>query len=284
MPAHEKTPKVASGKKTADLDTIRGEVEEGRQEDRMTILKIEKEDMLNRDIKSYENNIQIIGMKFDIKEAQKRDDDGRTAWRKQILDFLVTSKIVSASKVFHQSGANKGKELRGILRDAHPLRQQDNAAIVVAFTENWFANQIKNRIKGKGLNLEAGVKVHPHYPPIIDALKNEAMRERRRLLEIDGSNSTRKIICATPMKKPWVQLIEVVEGRRVSLPFPVEDGRLVDPAATLARLALEGKEYKLLKYVIASERASIPKNLIIEATPMRADGPNQKDEGMELKN
>jgi hypothetical protein len=105
MPAHEKTPKVASDKKMADLDTIRGEVEEGRQEDRMTILKIEKEDVLNRDIKSYENNIKIIGMKFDIKEAQKRDDDGRTAWRKKILDFLVTSKIVTASKVFRRKEA-----------------------------------------------------------------------------------------------------------------------------------------------------------------------------------
>jgi hypothetical protein len=281
MPA-EKTPKAPSSKKTGDIDTIRSEVEQGRQEDRMTVLKIEKEDLLNRDIKSYENNIKIIGMKFEIRDAQKRDDDGRTAWRKKILVFLVTSKIVAASKVFHQFGANKGKELRGILRDAHPLRQHDNVAIVVAFTESWFANQIKNRIKGKGLNLEAGVRVHPHYPPIIDALKNEAMRERRRLLDVDGTG-TRKIICATPMKKPWVQLIEVVEGRRISLPFPVEDGRLADPAATLARLALEGKEYKLLKYVNVTERASIPKNLVIEATPMRADVPGENGEEMELE-
>jgi hypothetical protein len=152
--------------------------------------------MLNRDIKSYENNIKIIGMKFEIKDAQKRDDDGRTAWRKKILDFLVTSKITSASKVFHQSGANKGKELRGILRDAHPLRQQDNAAIVVAFTESWFANQIKNRIKGKGLNLEAGMKVHPHYPPIIDALKNEAMRERHSKNHLCDAN--KEAMGATP--------------------------------------------------------------------------------------
>jgi hypothetical protein len=43
-------------------------------------------------------------------------------------------------------------------------------------------------------------------------------------------DDTRKIICATPMKKPRVQLIEIVEGRRTSLPFTVEDGSLADPA------------------------------------------------------
>jgi hypothetical protein len=277
----EKTPKGTTRKDTVDIDTIRSEVEQGRREDRIMILKIEKEDMLNRDIKSYENNVKIIGMKFDIKDAQRKDDEGRTAWRKKILDFFVNSKIVTAAKVFHQSGSNKGKELRGILRDAYPLQQQDNAAVVVAFTESWFANQIKMRIKGKGLNLEAGVKVHPHYPPIIDALKNEAMKERRRLMDIDGS---RKIICATPMKRPWVQLIEVVEGRRTSLPFPVDDGRLGDPTATLARLALEGREFKLLKYCTATERASIPKNVIVEATPMQSNEPREKDDNMELNN
>jgi hypothetical protein len=139
-------------KETVDIDTIRSEVEQGRREDRIIILKIEKEDMLNRDIKSYENNVKIIGMKFDIKDVQRKDDEGRTAWRKKILDFFVNSKIVTAAKVFQQSGANKGKELRGILRDGHPLRRQDNAAVVVAFTESWFANQIKMRIKvGVGL-------------------------------------------------------------------------------------------------------------------------------------
>jgi hypothetical protein len=70
------------------------------------------------------------------------------------------------------------------------------------------------------------------------------------------------------MKKPWVQLLKIVEGRRVSLPFIVEDGRLADPAVTLAKLALEGKEFKLLKYVSPTERASIPKNISIEATIM----------------
>jgi hypothetical protein len=164
MPS-DKTPKATTKNTDLDLDIIRGEVDKGHQEDRMTVLKIEKEDMLNRDIKSYENNIKIIGMKYEIKEAQRRDDDGRTAWRKKILDFLVTAKILAASKVFHQNGANKGKELRSILRNAHPLRQQDNAAIVVAFTESWLANQIKNSIKGKGLNLEPGVKIHPTTLP-----------------------------------------------------------------------------------------------------------------------
>jgi hypothetical protein len=226
------------------------------------VLTIEKEDMLNRDIKSYENNIKIIGLKYDIKEAQKRDDDGRTAWRKIILDFLVTAKIVTAGKVFHQSGSNKGKELRGILRDAHPLRQQDNAAIVVAFTESWLANQIKNRIKGKGLILEPGVHIYPHYPPIINALKNDVMRERRRLLKVAD---TRKIVCATPIKRPWVQLLEMVEGRRVLLPFTVEDDRLANPAETLAKLTLEGKEFKPIKYLTATERASIPKNVLAYA-------------------
>jgi hypothetical protein len=106
------------------------------------------------------------------------------------------------------------------LRDAHPLRQQVDAAIVVIFTESWFTNAIKTRLRNpKGLVL-GSVKIHPHYPIIIDCLKNEALKERRRLLETDGQ----KIVCTTSMTKPWVQLFLVVEGRKTSLPFAVDDG------------------------------------------------------------
>jgi hypothetical protein len=101
------------------------------------------------------------------------------------------------------------------------------------------------------------------------------MKERRRLIELDDS---RKVICATPMRKPWVQLIEIVEGRRTPLPFPVEDGRLANPTETLARLALDGREFKPFKYVSATEKASIPRNVVVEVTPLKPSEDNGMDE------
>jgi hypothetical protein len=162
--------------------SLHPEIAAGREEDRLTILTIEIEDLLNKDVKAYENNDKIVGLQYQIKEAQKRDDAGLTARRKFVVDALVKAKVITAAKVFHQSGPNKGKEIRRILRDAHPLRQVNNAAIVVAFTKSWFVGQIKGRVRGKGLELGA-MKVHPHHPFIIDMLKNEALKERRRLLQ-----------------------------------------------------------------------------------------------------
>jgi hypothetical protein len=43
----------------------------------MRVVEIEKEDLLNREVKAYENNIKVLGMKYDIKEAQKQEEKGK---------------------------------------------------------------------------------------------------------------------------------------------------------------------------------------------------------------
>jgi hypothetical protein len=143
---------------------------------------VEKEDLLNKEMKAYDNNVKVLGMKFKIVNANKRDDAGLTAWRKHVLQsVLVDTKIVQANKVFHQGGNNKAKEICGILHDAHPLHQKDNAVVVVAFLESWFSNQVMDALRNPGLNL-GYMKILPHYPVIIDCLKNEALRERRKMM------------------------------------------------------------------------------------------------------
>jgi hypothetical protein len=179
---------------------------------------------------------------------------------------LVDTKLVKPEKVFYQQPKElKGKEIRGILRDAHPLRQSNNAPVVIAFCESWFANSIKECIKdSKGLQMGA-IKVHQHLPPIIDALKNEALRCRCKMLDNERER-VEQVMCVTTMKRPWVSLLKIMEGKKVALPFTVEDGRLAAPAKTLATLALNGNEkYVPLKYLSALERDAVPKNILVKA-------------------
>jgi hypothetical protein len=191
------------------INNLRQEFDGKQEADKIQVLEVEKEDLINKEMKSYENNIKVVGLQFLNKDAAKRDDAGRTNWRKSILQkVLVDTGIVKADKVFHNAGPNKGKEIRRIFRNAHLLHQKNNAPIIIVFTESWFANQVKDKLcDTKKLKLgppEQRLKIHPHYPVIIDSLKNEALRERRTMLE----NSTRKIICQTSMTKPWVSLFQ----------------------------------------------------------------------------
>jgi hypothetical protein len=43
-----------------------------RHADKLEVLEIEKEDLLNKEVEAYENNIKIIGYRYSIKEAQKK--------------------------------------------------------------------------------------------------------------------------------------------------------------------------------------------------------------------
>jgi hypothetical protein len=124
---------------------LRQEFDGKREADKLQILEVEKEDLLNKEMKSYENNIKVVGLEFLNRDAAKRNDAGCTLWRKTVLQkVLVDTCLVKADKVFHHAGPNKGKEIRGILHDAHPLHQKNNAPVVIAFVESWFANQIKD--------------------------------------------------------------------------------------------------------------------------------------------
>lgn len=252
------------------MDELERKIDAGREEDRMRVVGIQKEDLLNKEVKAYENNIKVVGLKYNIESARKRDEAGRAKWRTMILQkILVDTKLVKPEKVFYQAPKElKGKEIRGILRDAHPLRQENNAAIVVAFCESWFASSIKERSKDKRGLILGDLKIHEHLPPIIDQLKNEALRERRRLMNDEGGH----IICSTTMTKPWVSLLKVVDGKKVALPFVVEDGRLAEPAKTLATLALNGNQkFVPLKFLSSVERDAVAKNVTVQPQNTRMD-------------
>jgi hypothetical protein len=232
--------------------------------DKLRLLEKEKEVMLNKEMEACDHNIKVLGLKYKISMANKRNGAGRTAWRMFVLQsVLVDTKIVKASKVIHQLGPNKGKEIRGILHDAYPLHENDNALIVVAFLETSLSKQVKDALRYTGLRL-GDIKILPHYPDIIESLKDEALRERGALLGADGA---RKIVCQTTITKPWVRLIEITEQdggpkKRTAIPFNVEDGRLAKPARTLAALALEGKtDFVKFDELDEKERAQIPTNI-----------------------
>ena len=127
--------------------------------------------------------------------------------------------------------------------------------------------QIKETVrKDRGLSM-GKIRIHIHLPPIIDALHNAALKARRELLEKakkEGKN--RKLHCNVTLSPPWVQLVEMTEsGVKVPIPFVVEDGRLADPANTLATLSLRerGREnFKPFKFLSEEE-----KKMILEFLP-----------------
>jgi hypothetical protein len=124
-------------KKITDLEKKVG------REDRVCVLEIKKEDVINAQMKSYENNIKIVGWEYDMKEAQKKDEESkRKWWVKVIQTLLVDTKLVKASLVIRNNIL-----VSGVLRDAHPLSSKINAPIVIAFTESWLAKQIKEKAK-----------------------------------------------------------------------------------------------------------------------------------------
>ena len=78
----------------------------------------------------------------------------------------------------------------------------------------------------------------------------------------------RKIHCNVKTDHPWIQLIEVVDGNKLPLPFQVEDGRLADPANTAAILALSKQRFTPFRFLSPKQKEKIPQNLTRAATPL----------------
>ena len=258
---------------TERITKLEEKLEVQRKDDMITVVAIEKEDLLNKEIKAYENNIKITGLIHDIKESKGLNDAAKRKWRSSILKrALVDTNVVAESEIFEKTTTGEVL-IRGIVRDVHPLRQRNNAAIVVAFTESWFANMVKEKIrKDEGLKMKKGreqLRIYAHLPLIIDTLQNEALRARREM--IDASNGARKIHCNVSMAHPWISLVEVVGDTKKSLSFKVEDGRLVDPARCLAILALNKiKRYTPYRFLTATQKAGIASNVMTVAMPIPA--------------
>ena len=121
--------------------------------------------------------------------------------------------------------------------------------MVVAFVESWFVSHINQKLTA-GKKLTGGIRVTPHLPPILDALRNEALKSRRALLHADPN---RKIVLKRLNRKPWIELVETVNGRKKSIPFNVDDKRLINPALTLAKMEMEGKDTFTPKMLLSAD-------------------------------
>ena len=64
------------------------------------------------------------------------------------------------------------------------------------------------------------------------------------------------------MKHPWIVFYEIEGEARKAIPFTVEDGRLADPAKTLAIYAINGGEFKPYRMLSADEKKNIPSNIL----------------------
>ena len=146
--------------------------------------------------------------------------------------------------------------------------------------------QIKETIrKDRGLNL-GKIRIHIHLPPILDALHNEALRARKEMIEkAKREGRVRKVHCNVKLTPPWIQLIEMSDsGVKAPVSFVVEDGRLANPAETLAILALKNIAFKPYKFLSEAEKKDVPKNVTVTyMTAAAAPSASASDGSVEMR-
>ena len=162
------------------------------------------------------------------------------------------------------------------MRDAHPLGNRDGATIIIAFTESWLANDVKETVRKGGNHLALtktktrgkqpeSIKINAHLPAILECRRNEALKARRAL--ITASNGNKRFICSDSLKCPWVSLYEIEGDTKKAIPFVVEDGRLADPARTLALYAIHGGDFKPFRILTPDEKKNIQVNVMTSVQP-----------------
>ena len=207
--------------------------------------------MLNGLCKSQECNIIVSGVHYRIKDWVKKNAKGRNEWRADMIRrILVDTEIVAEETLFEKRG---GKTvLREVIRNMHPLSQKDKSStvgptIIIAFTQSMLANDIKEKVrKDAGVTLTKSkrgreaevIRISSHLPPILEALRNECLRERRNL--ITASGGTKRYICDESVRWPWITLLLVDGEKKTPISFKVEDPRLANPARSLAIDHLRG--------------------------------------------
>ena len=180
-----------------------------------------------------------------------------------------------AEDVLFAKNAQGKKELRRIVSDAHPLGNRDNATIVIAFTESWVANDVKETVRkgGNHLNLTKMktrkgqpemITISALLPAILECLRNEALKARRTLI---SAGDGKRYICNDSLKYPWVALYKMDGDAKKANPFMVEDGRLADPARTLAIYAVQGGEFKPCRMLTPDEKKNIATNVLTSVQP-----------------
>ena len=248
------------------IDGLEKDIAQGRKDDMLVSTTIAKTDTLNSLVKSYDKNVKVTGLTYEVKDSKNFDKQAYERWCVGIVNqALVHTKVIKEQDVFTKCDG-EAKLMRGVISNMHPLAFNNNAAIVIAFVEASFAQQIKDTVrKNKGLKL-GKIRVHVHLPPIIDCLHNEALRARKEEIEKGKKAGTeRKIHCNILLQSPWIQLVEIVGNERKHLSFHVEDARLADPAKSLAILALNGKKFVPFRFLSKKEKESLPSNVMRSA-------------------
>ena len=249
---------------------MKEELEKKINDAKIDVLAIEKRDWLENQCKQFENNLKISGLHYDIKDYYRKNASGRKEWRADVIQKAFVDTKVVAEDVLFAKNSNGKRELRRVVRDLHPLGNKNNATLIVAFSESWLANDIKETIRKGGAHLELTktrrgkqtetIKIHPHLPVILECLRNEALRARRSLIESSGG--AKRYICSESFKHPWVTLFEIDGDTKKTIPFAVEDGRLIDPARTLAIYALKGGDFKPFRILSDEDKKNIPTNVM----------------------
>ena len=256
---------AAAAEALAKVNQLEKTFESKIQEAQIAAVTIQKRDFLESQCKQFENNIKVSGLVYDIKVYYKKNATQRREWRGEMARYAFIDTKVLAEDVLFATSANGKKELKRIVRDAHPLGKTNNSTVIFAFTESWLANEIKERVrKAEGLELtkmkrnreSAVVKINSHLPVIIECLKNEGLRSRKSL--IAASNGQRKIVLNESLKHPWISLFEINGDTKTPLPFQVEDCRLTNLPRTLAILSIQGShEFKPFRFLSEDEKKDI---------------------------
>ena len=258
---------MTNAKLNLRVDKLEKQVEAGRRTDLIQSISIAKTDYLNQLVKSYDKNVKIVGLTYDIKDSRTYNKKSYEVWCvKVVTAALISTKVVEEGDVLVNVNGDKSL-IRAVISNVHPLSGRNNAAVVIAFNEASFAQQIKEMVrKDRGLSM-GRIRIHIHLPPILDALHNAALKARKEMLEkskAEGRN--RRIHCNVTLSHPWVHLVEASDsGFKMPIPFMVEDGRLADPANTLALMAIKGdtQSFKPYKYLTEEVKADIYKNVVV---------------------
>ena len=258
----------------AQLEKRVEKIERLHQKDKLLLLTKQKKQFLNAEMKSYSDNFLVKGVLYAIRDAQGSDEI-EERFREKIARVFVDQGLLPAKRLFVcGNGPEKGRLLRGVVRHIHPLGAKDNASVVVAFLESWMAGLINQKLNG-GKRLTNGVRIIPHAPPIIDALRNAALKHRST---VRAAEPNRKIIMSKTIKAPWVQLLEVKNGRKTAIDFPVDDRRLVKPAVTLAKLELKGRDSFTPKSLLSADEQALCGEGIVKAKPAKRDDDDEDDD------
>jgi hypothetical protein len=218
-----------------------------REVNRLSLIRDNVKD-LNDKMKSFDNNIKVTGLKHNPKLYYEKEDTMHHTWMKNMLQqILVETGIVDLGFLFDVAPAPTAKSTRtkgapsvssegdtkikrGLIRAMHPLGRKPNCAIIIAFVETTVKHHVLTMVTNiKENSLELGeIKIEPHLPAILAALRHEAVRERRRLVDSNRDNSI-KFVVATQLKSPWVRLLKVIGTTKTPLSFRLDDYRLAKP-------------------------------------------------------